>query len=124
MGAKLSKRILSMFLVLTLVLSLVPAAFAADDDNLEFSVEITGPSSASLNRTLQLSANVIIRDKTTQEIVTDEYAGVYKYSYSWTGTQGLKTEEKNGGQILEFTGQEASTYEINVTVKVDRSIDG
>ena len=79
MGAKLSKRILSMFLVLTLVLSLVPAAFAADDDNLEFSVEITGPSSASLNRTLQLSANVIIRDKTTQEIVTDEYAGEEKY---------------------------------------------
>lgn len=119
MGIKQSKRFLSMFLVLTLVLSLIPAVFAAEDSDLDFTLEITGASSVGLNQRVVWTAAVIIKNGNNEDVTKD-----YSSTFSWSGTSGLEVSQSgDGGSTLTITGRDADTYEINVTAVVRRTAD-
>lgn len=109
MVAKQGKRILSMFLALVLVCSLIPAAFA--DDTPEFTVEINdnGVTSAGLNTLVKWDAG--FKATLNGQDVTDKY----RAEYVWDVPNDIKCDNKLGGKLEMTTGTEANEYRIEVT---------
>ena len=108
MVAKQGKRILSMFLALVLVCSLIPAAFA--DDPPVFSVEINthGLTSAGLNTTIPWDAGGKVTKGGVN--VTEDY----RVSYTWEVVPSVEYDSLLNSHI-ELTGTVAGSYTIKVT---------